>query len=347
MTRYTKLERRRAEFTTSNRDLRASASPSASPQPETKVARTDSVNTPAPPGPTNGGAQGKREPSEPAKLLKRAKLLRLKAKKAKDDSRRGELQQQVRELERQANILNGERGAAGKAGSDNGRATARQKRQNAATTSDVAATSANPWKAMEAERRKVSDARSEQRREKREAERVASQRCFACRQMGHSAKDCSSHLQGSADDEKTSGLTVVCCYRCGSSEHSLAKCKRSAPQVGPELPFASCFICSQKGHLASKCKLNQGRGIYPNGGCCKLCQSVDHLAKDCSLRTNAAGVNTVSNAALSLGDGTGKTGADEDDFHAFTRKRRQVDDDEKSKVPKRTRTGMAKKVVSF
>ena len=53
-------------------------------------------------------------------------------------------------------------------------------------------------------------------------------------------------------------------------------------------PFAVCFVCHQKGHLASACKDNV-KGLYPSksndlmadGGGCKYCGSVKHLARDC------------------------------------------------------------------
>ena len=50
------------------------------------------------------------------------------------------------------------------------------------------------------------------------------------------------------------------------------------------MPFASCFVCLQKGHLAGKCPKNGAKGVYPEGGECKICRGKDHLAKDCSLR---------------------------------------------------------------
>ncbi|UZJ53851.1 hypothetical protein CBS101457_003171 [Exobasidium rhododendri] len=363
MTRYTKLDRRRPEFVKDR--LPGGADRSSSPEAEASTSAVAAIATRATDDvdkeevtssrevpasvTTKDGNATKPEPSEPAKLLKRAKLLRLKAKKAKDDTRKQELLRQVQELERKVNTLNGERGrgkigtAANKAHKEGKRSTNRSDEAEHSAAGPV-----NPWKVMEAERRKVSDVRSEVRREKREQERLSTTRCFACRQMGHSAKDCPVSLNEPTEetDDQSIPSGVVCCYRCGSTEHSLAKCKRSAPHVGPDLPFASCFICKEKGHLASKCKQNKGRGIYPNGGSCMLCQSVDHLAKDCELRTNAAGVNSISNAAISMGNTYSKTGADEDDFHSLSRKRREIEEEEKSAGAKKRKT-VEKKVVSF
>jgi zinc finger CCHC domain-containing protein 9 len=47
-----------------------------------------------------------------------------------------------------------------------------------------------------------------------------------------------------------------------------------------DLPFATCFVCNEKGHLASQCDQNE-RGIYVNGGSCRTCGSIKHRATDC------------------------------------------------------------------
>lgn len=74
-------------------------------------------------------------------------------------------------------------------------------------------------------------------------------------------------------------------HRCGSNKHSLSRCKKPE-DPGNRFPFASCFVCSGKGHLAGSCPQNKEKGVYPNGGCCKLCGETTHLAKDCALRKN-------------------------------------------------------------
>jgi len=117
-------------------------------------------------------------------------------------------------------------------------------------------------------------------------ERCGHMTCFACRELGHSAKDCPS-IRTAADRDgsmTTKTDTVVgICYRCGSRKHNLARCRQPEQPDNP-LPFSSCFVCSGRGHLASSCPKNNGKGVYPNGGSCKLCGETTHLARDCTLR---------------------------------------------------------------
>jgi zinc finger CCHC domain-containing protein 9 len=119
------------------------------------------------------------------------------------------------------------------------------------------------------------------------AGRHAHMTCFACRQVGHSASDCPTIREGSTSTKTNNGTTAVAvvgiCYRCGSRKHSLARCRQPVQADNP-LPYASCFVCSASGHLASSCPQNNGRGVYPDGGSCKLCGETTHLARDCTLR---------------------------------------------------------------
>ena len=120
--------------------------------------------------------------------------------------------------------------------------------------------------------------------------------CFACREIGHSAKDCPSIRSNTDRDGSTTTTTktkVGICYRCGSRKHNLARCRRPAQPDNP-LPFASCFVCSGRGHLAGSCPQNNGKGVYPNGGSCKLCGETTHLARDCTLRKTGQQLISIS-----------------------------------------------------
>ncbi|KAG6897786.1 hypothetical protein C0992_011200 [Termitomyces sp. T32_za158] len=188
---------------------------------------------------------------------------------------------------------------------------------------------------------------SEWRRIKRINEKLEKTICYACRQKGHAAKDCPS-TEKPTEEGQTAKIVGVC-YRCGSSQHTLSRCKKGVDQANP-LPFASCFVCNGKGHLASSCPQNTEKGVYPNGGCCKLCGDTTHLAKDCGLRKNDI-IETKD--ILGVGDAIG---ADEDDFHSFRRQRGEIDRSEKhEEKDKRVRRNKAtthaslpsKRVVHF
>lgn len=118
--------------------------------------------------------------------------------------------------------------------------------------------------------------------------------CFQCRQKGHTVQFCTqANIDDSNDVASKSArskkhlakpIMHACCYKCGSMEHSLAKCPKRASgkseKEDTELPFATCFICQRKGHLSSQCSQNE-HGIYVNGGQCKHCSSIYHRASDC------------------------------------------------------------------
>ncbi|KAL7410127.1 hypothetical protein BDY24DRAFT_344410, partial [Mrakia frigida] len=180
---------------------------------------------------------------------------------------------------------------------------------------------------------------SEQRRLARMSERERETTCFACRQKGHSARDCPNALEGDllVDGVRTmTGKdTVNICYRCGSPTHSLTQCRTPLNKANP-MPFASCFVCLGKGHLAGKCPKNAAKGVYPEGGECKICRGKDHLARDCSLRRDEQIATTLlphpnqSTTSTDSQDLEGPIGADEDDFHVLKRKRYEVELEEQA-----------------
>ena len=72
------------------------------------------------------------------------------------------------------------------------------------------------------------------------------------------------------------------------------------------------------------CPSNPGRGIYVNGGSCKVCQSTAHRAKDCPeeaelRRQEAASRPRRGEIVLGSAAAAGQMGADEDDFMVDSR----------------------------
>ncbi|OWR42394.1 putative zinc finger protein [Danaus plexippus plexippus] len=113
----------------------------------------------------------------------------------------------------------------------------------------------------------------ERRRAEKALARVKREVCYNCRKGGHNLSDCpdlKSHIPGVDSAEGV-------CFKCGSTEHRQFECK---VQKDKEFRFATCFICREPGHIARQCPDNP-KGLYPNGGSCKLCGDVTHLRKDC------------------------------------------------------------------
>ncbi|KAJ1020145.1 hypothetical protein NDA16_004425 [Ustilago loliicola] len=337
------------------------------------------------------------EPPTVEKLLKRAKLLKLKAKKAKNEESKKRFQKMTRDVERQVEQMFGSfeygpkgqlirlgapqsdtmwqsrhkggdwsasshsNGGAGMGGDGGWGARG----GNANNSYSNGQSNGNSWGNKTDEEKRMD--RRDARREERADQRQSKLKCFACRGMGHSAKDCPNALDAQSISLKNSdnagGDTpmigrdaVGICFRCGSTEHTLSKCRKSALK-NDELPYATCFICHSKGHLSSKCPNNAGRGVYPEGGSCKLCSSVEHLAKDCPLalrnegkskRGDAEAKKLVNQVIVGSTKEERGLGGDEDNFHNFARKRAQVEVEGKSvgeKTAKRQKSGA--KVVSF
>ncbi|XP_043918527.1 zinc finger CCHC domain-containing protein 9 [Protopterus annectens] len=129
------------------------------------------------------------------------------------------------------------------------------------------------------------DRRREVRRVKRQFKKKNSMLCFHCRKPGHGVADCKEVQQ---DHEMGTGI----CYRCGSTEHDVIKCKAKVDPALGEFPYAKCFICGEIGHLSRSCPDNP-KGLYAEGGCCRLCGSVEHFQKDCPEHQNSGGGITV------------------------------------------------------
>ena len=95
--------------------------------------------------------------------------------------------------------------------------------------------------------------------------RAAQNPCFVCRSTKHKASNC----------PKGSEKGLGNCFKCESKEHTSSSCPRT-DIAG--FPYAKCFICSEKGHLSRACPDNP-RGLYPNGGSCMECGSVEHFIR--------------------------------------------------------------------
>ena len=78
---------------------------------------------------------------------------------------------------------------------------------------------------------------------------------------------------------KGEGESSDICFKCGSTEHNIHQCQTQLKEG--EFPFAKCFICKLIGHLSGSCPDNP-RGLYPDGGGCKFCGSVEHYKRDCT-----------------------------------------------------------------
>ncbi|WVQ78524.1 hypothetical protein IAT38_000610 [Cryptococcus sp. DSM 104549] len=201
-----------------------------------------------------------------------------------------------------------------------------------------------------ANRARLSEKHAEERRQKRIEEKNSNVTCFACRGVGHSARECPNILlaaattgapeEGSEAAPKAKGekasmkrkggkkggdVTSGKCYRCNGTDHGLHACQEPVDPANPT-PYATCYICLATGHLASLCPSNGGKGIYVNGGSCKVCGSTAHRAKDCpddkrGKPWEERDENYRRRGEVVLGTGTG-AGADEDDFMVEAREKK-------------------------
>ncbi|KAJ8339569.1 hypothetical protein SKAU_G00363550 [Synaphobranchus kaupii] len=149
------------------------------------------------------------------------------------------------------------------------------------------------------------DKRREDRRIKRQNVKKNSMLCFNCRKPGHGLADCPE-----ADNDEEMGRGI--CYRCGSTEHEIQRCRAKVDPAVGDYPYAKCFICSQTGHLSKSCPDNP-KGLYAAGGCCRVCGSVEHFQKDCPEHQGSANAVTVGR----LSD---RMSADHQDVHVPVKK---------------------------
>ncbi|KAJ3217516.1 hypothetical protein HDU67_007767 [Dinochytrium kinnereticum] len=180
---------------------------------------------------------------------------------------------------------------------------------------------------------------AQRRRARRLREKERTTICFLCRKKGHSIKNCDKAPGAGAapkdeaevDEGMGEGMIEGICYRCGSGEHKSSQCKKKVHPDTP-YPFATCFVCKKQGHLSGFCEQNE-RGLYPNGGSCRFCNSVRHLAKDC--RPSRPG-----EAVTELGLIDAEQGGDDDDvFLALMRMEEEKEGKKKASLAAGARVG--------
>ena len=146
--------------------------------------------------------------------------------------------------------------------------------------------------------------KKERRRAEKSLARSKKMVCYHCRKPGHFLSECpdaDKPGESRARVNNPGGGGGNYCFKCGSSEHLSKDCK--SKRSGEEaFAFAVCFICKQTGHLAKACPDNP-KGLYPNGGGCRFCGSVEHLKSDCSRKREKDARNEVVAYKMSFSRG--------------------------------------------
>jgi len=156
-------------------------------------------------------------------------------------------------------------------------------------------------------RKEIGEAlKNDRRKAEKAAKRQRDKTCFQCRQFGHVLSDCpnlknSMSRPGSGNDEDGNEITSEICFKCGSLEHTSRHCRKK----GEVFSFAKCFICSGTGHIARQCPKNSN-GIYPSGGSCGECGSINHLKSACpdftGVGRNSTGDDDQNDMTLPMAD---------------------------------------------
>lgn len=109
-------------------------------------------------------------------------------------------------------------------------------------------------------------------------------KCLFCKKKGHVVAECKAKNEPTDGNNYAQNIKLKTlrndkiCFSCGKNDHNIYGC--SSPVDMKNLPYADCFVCKSKGHLASHCPQSD-KGIYIKGGSCFNCGSKEHLAKNC------------------------------------------------------------------
>lgn len=163
--------------------------------------------------------------------------------------------------------------------------------------------------------------------------------CLRCRETGHSLKECTANIseEGIENAKNVSSFKKLYCYNCGSDEHTHKAC----PAPFSNFSHAICFVCNEKGHLASACAQN-AHGVYPDGGGCHFCGSTKHLARNCRPADSAKNGNEIIITAAT----DSSVNPEADDVHDALQ-RIEHEKESKKAMRQQQQNKKQKKVVTF